>query len=80
MHWEYCKMDKNALLEIPHYTGMTQGPLLTQVGHILMPSQSQKDYSSMNGNISFLVWYGIFFMVYGKGCFSLLLRQMLFKR
>ena len=75
-------MDKNALLEIPHYTGITQGPLLTQAGHILMPLQSQKDHSSMKGNISFLVWYGmvwygIVFMLYGKGCFSLLLRQML---
>lgn len=77
-------MDKNALIEIPHYTGITQSPLLTRVGHISMPSQGQKDHSNMNNNIFFFVWYGtvqcgIFFMVYGKGCFSLL-RQMLFKR
>ena len=91
---------------MPHYTGVSQGPLLPQAGRILMPLQSRKDHSSMNGNVSVLVWHGFwygmvwygmvwygmvwygmvwygmvrhFFMVYGKGCFSLLLRQMLFK-
>lgn len=78
MHWEYWKMDINALLEIPHYTGIRQGPLLSQVGQISMPLQSQKNHSSMDGKTSFyaMVWY--IFKGYGKGCFSLPLRHMLF--
>lgn len=54
-------------LETPHYTDIKQGSLLTQVGSILILLQNQKAQN---------IWKHIF-CVYGRGYFSLPLRQML---